>query len=1005
MTQERENYCFLIGLNPFKETSYSAAKINEKIDAKAKKWTKDSNDNQSGFSRRFKASQLAQAVPDMHTVMKNPQLRAGEFIEGQKKLRAKASKLRKDAIILHDGRYLLLSGAEDELAKKLKWGDVDGKTLIQASGLNIVAKLPELISKNVKIAFGGMSDLGIDSPTELLNSLIDIPELEIRTNRLNDGCGCDQIRAAFQVVETRLNAIRAGLILNQDAYITAIRQMKLVLNDKDLEQLRSYGRCMKALEPAMETMDEDAGLPFTSNYIDSLLSIYARNKQVDYSMAVAILENYCFRKRYGANFSQKDSRLTLCPTCKAMIEEGASNIYCPVCGAAVQVICPRCNTRQCATNQMCIKCGFDFKNGLDSAKRTESAIRTKLAVGLVSEAAELTAGLARDFPSYPPLEELKRLTDEANRRYQQTLARLHDDYRVRCMYDLKRTAEQTRTEFPSLLNDPVLAAQYREAAEKVADAEKFCGEAAHKTGSEAMDLYIRAADRCPDHPEAVSKLKDFPPEAPADASIQTRDDTVVLRYAVPEDRRGMTFCIYRNKGTLPRVDRSSVPLAEIPGGVYQDRTLDPGADYYYAIYSRRWGILSRDCASCGPAIVFREVTNAVITPIEDGLHIEFAAPRGCSRVRIWRKEGAQAAGIGDEVEVQHDDSSRLNDRGLRGGIKYHYLFVAEYDVNGRTERSLGVEYVGETVCYPDPVMDMKIGWNKNDGSYTARWSSTEKVELYASPKRVKLYGLTVAMDDLQSWMKKIEPLETYRDGCRFELPDGAVCFIYPMIPVGRTAVRGRETMITNLRPFRDVEKRLNGNECNLSMTWPPDAESAVAVVGDRAEKADQPRSEKISISREAYDADRCLRISMGQAKKKTVALYAVYDIDGRKTMSPGVVLDLYSGACSKIRYTLNGEQGRTRKDGTVVLALDASEQLSLPPMVMVAVGEGLPLKMTDGAVIWESGGPVELSGGKAVFTFTVPRDRADVHRMRLFFPNQEDYNLYRFIHPLYAEED
>ncbi len=1003
MAQDRENYCFLIGVNPYKEADYSEAELGRQIDKKASKWTKDSNDNQNSLSRRFKMSQLVLLVPDIRTVMKNPQLRAGEFDEGRKLLRAKASKLRKDAIILQDGSALLIQNAENDQAKRLKWDNVDGATLLRASGLTI-AKPPVPIPKDVQIAYEKFADVGVYTPAELLNTLIQIPELEIHTNTLTERSGPDQIRTAFGVVESRINTVRNGMIPNQDAYITSIRSLKMVLDSDKLSKLTAYGRCMRALAPAKDTMDEDAGQPFTSNYIDSLLAIYARGDDLDTNLCVAILEDYCYRKRYLANFSRNDSRLTICPTCKAMIEDGDDNIFCPVCGGAVKIVCPRCNMHQFATNQVCVKCGFDFRDGLENARKTEAAVRAKLAAGNIKEASDLAIALRRDFPSYPKLDELRRQVEAVGGRYQKAVGRLADDYKVRNMYDFKRTTEELQEQFPDLLKDDTLKNRYKEACDKVGEADRLCGEAVRMKGPEAMDLYVRAADRCPDHPEAVAKLKDYPPEAPADATIQVRYDTVVIRFAVPEDRRSMTFCIFRSKGTLPTIDQTTVPLAEIPGGVYQDRTLDPGADYYYKIYTRRWGIMSHDCASCGPAIVFREVDSATLTPIDDGLRIEYQAPRGCSRVRIWRKDSAEAAGTGDEVEVQHDNTGTVNDRGLRGGVKYHYLFVAEYDVNGRTERSLGVEYAAETVRYPDPVRDMEIRWNKSDGSYTARWSSSEQVVLYSSPKRVKMFGQTVPMDDLESWMTKIEPLDLYKDGCRFELPDGAVRFVYPMIPVGRTAIRGRESMITNLRPFRDVEKRLSNNECDLSMTWPEGADTAMAVIGDRAMNAGDPRAEKITVSREGYNTDRHIRINMGQAVKKTVTLYAVYDIEGTKMKSLGVSIDLYSGVCTKVRYTVKADRP-TRKDCTVQLAIDAPEQIQLPQMVMVAVGTGIPLKITDGETVWSSGGSVPLTGGKTVLTFTVPRERGDVRRMRLFFPNKEDYNLNRFIHPLYAEEE
>ena len=103
-------------------------------------------------------------------------------------------------------------------------------------------------------------------------------------------------------------------------------------------------------------------------------------------------------------------------------------------------------------------------------------------------------------------------------------------------------------------------------------------------------------------------------------------------------------------------------------------------------------------------------------------------------------------------------------------------------------------------------------------------------------------------------------------------------FLYPMVRIGRTAIRGREVMITNLRPFRDVEKKMDGGDCDITVTWPEGAESAIVVVSDPGAREDQPRSEKITVSRELYEKDGRIRILMGRSNKKTVTLLAVYDV-------------------------------------------------------------------------------------------------------------------------------
>ena len=77
--------------------------------------------------------------------------------------------------------------------------------------------------------------------------------------------------------------------------------------------------------------------------------------------------------------------------------------------------------------------------------------------------------------------------------------------------------------------------------------------------------------------------------------------------------------------------------------------------------------------------------------------------------------------------------------------------------------------------------------------------------------------------------------------------------------------------------------------------------------------------------------------------------------------------------------------------------------LELPQIIAVQVTEGIPLKRCDGEVVWRSDQTVRLSGGAA--QITIPNGKVtDIKKMRLFFENEENYYLYRFVHPLYRRD-
>jgi hypothetical protein len=1006
MANDRENYCRLIGLNPNKGSTYSPESIESKIDEKEKKWTKEFKDKQNDLDRRFVIGKILELVPDMHKVMSDPALKAKEFADGRRVLAAKASKLNKDSIILHDGTRILLPGTADALVKKLGWDNVSKADLVEAAGIKDIAPA-QIVSPKVANAFAGMRDVGAYTPMDVLNELIDNTSLEINVSSLREGCSLSDMRNAFDICEKRVANVKQDILPTQDSYIQTLRAIKTILDDDSaMTLLVKYGNCMKTLAPAMSTMDEDYGQPFSREYIDNLMNAYVRGTDADMNMSIAILEDYCIKKKYLSNFSTKDSKLIICPNCGGMTESSGNAMCCSICGFSIKTKCPNCNTEQSSGNKTCIKCGFDFQDSLNKAKLIEERFKKNLGSGLLQKADEDLKNLKKTYSTYPNLNELSQDLTTSTAKYDTTVKNIEQSYKMKKFKSCQMYCEKAINDFPYIIeNDVELRKKYEESIQRVTDAETLCKKAEETKDEDArMALFVSAAERCPDHPATKAKMMGYPPESPADASVQIREGRALLKFAIPEERKNTTFCIYRTPDRLPTVNEDTEPLTEIANSVYLDKTMDPGIDYYYSVYSKRYGILSKEAANCGPITVFVEVENVIIEPIGGGLRISYEKPKGCSKVRIWRKEGTNTAGTGDEIELNHNGVIPFDDYGLVGGVKYYYLFVAEYENKGKIERSMGSAFSGTTIKFPDPVRDMEVRWNKSDGSFTAKWKSKEQVSLYYSPKKVTMYGRMIQLSDLNSWMKEVQPLETYEDGMRFMLPDGAVHYIYPMISAGNVAVRGKDVMVANLKPFRDVEKKMSGNDCDLTMNWPNDAETAIIAIKDDSPVTDPNdiTAERVTVSREAYNSNKIVRIPMGNSKKRVATIFAQYDVDGERLYSRGMSINIFSGDYNKVKYKIEVEKA-SKVDSKILLSIETEPQIKeLPAMCAICVSEGIPLKMWDGVSIWTSKTPTPLNNGKTVITF-MAGPKLDLSKVRLFFLNEEEYHNFKFIHPLYKE--
>lgn len=995
----RQNYCQLLGLNPLKESTYSTESILKKIETKRDKWANDSRNKQNDTEQRFKSERLVELVPDMMAVFNDPRRKRDEFNKGQEILKGKVQKLRMDCVILTDGTLIALPGAADAYTKKLHWEGVTKSDVLRLAGIKDGAP-PKPASDKVLNAYKGLRAVDAYTPVEMLNALIDHPNLEIDAAPLSEGSSYSQIRNTFDTCEKRVNSVRPDVLPEQDSYIQSMRSVKLVLEpDSELASLISYGKCNRALVPVMDTIEQEYTSQLSRRYIDDLLNAHL-TRDVDGRMAIQILQQFCYKKKIAANFSESESDMIRCSECGNLVPAGPNTVFCPACGKNFKTVCPACGTAQQSKNTVCIKCGFNFKEGMQKADRLSLDFRMSMQSGKVAKAEKALNQLRDAFPGYNGLSAMSMDLDKARSEISTSRKFVMDSYDRGRFAEAKAATETLVKKYPETLeSDLELRQKYGDCVNRYNTADMYCRKAEEADSRQRrMEQYVAAAEICPDHPVARAKLREEPPSGPADATGTLNERSFTIKFDPPEDSANVTYCIYRERNSLPAVTEDTRPLAEIPGSVYVDKTMEPGVEYYYSIHSKRWGILSKEGAHIGPVMTIAEVDKVTIEPIDGGLRIMYEKPRGASRVRLWRSDGKESSSVGTEIAL--NGATVYDDIGLVGGKKYYYLFVAEYEGRNKVERSQGVVFSETTVDAPKPVRDMKIKWNKTDGTYTAKWGTTDQVLLFSTPKKIAISGSMVKMEDIRAWMTEIKPITEYSDGMKFALPDGSVQYIYPIIPRGRVGIRGTETLVANLKPFRDVECTVSNRDCIITMAWPADAVEAKLVVsnGPEARNLDDADAEIQTVRREEYMMEKQIRIPMGKARKKCVNIFAIYRLGSEMRPSRGIAIEVNSGESKKVRYSVK----RVRGGADIELTTEPGVY-ELPPMMLVQTSTGIPLKRTDGEVVWRSGGAVPIQNGRGVVEARGSTVE-DMRHCRLFLENDSDYYDFRFIHPLYGGE-
>ena len=982
MPAERMNYCQALGLNPFNEEAFDPAESDSIIEAKKAEWETKLQTRPSAHTN-WQYNKLIESIPDIRAVLRNEVLRHAEFENARRIVSAKASHLRRCTVTSRTGECDVIPSLAAKVLKHMLWDGIGVKDLINASGI-YHTELKDAATAQVVSVYNALRDMGCYTPEEFINTVLGISGLNFSTNSIDEDSGTNIYFETIDEIYGKRDRLSRLEVPGWEAYNSTVVKLHSIRTASEVSAVRKYGKTMQALEPVLDILDQDSGVGFSAEYTDNLISTMLDDVP-DKELAVRILENYCFEHGYPANFSVKESKLSLCPSCKALtpIADGAA-CACAYCGFPVRVKCPVCGMVQSSTGSMCSGCRTPFAESSAKVAELVETAEQALARGDTETASKAVSEIRSGYPHHD-----SEALEAETARVTEALSSIRDEssamFRGRRYHSLKSLIDAALPDFPFLSDDTETGPRYAKACEAVAEADRLCVSASKE------EDYIEAAEVCPDHPEALAALSVRPPMGPADGNAEMHADGIVVSYSVPADRRGMVFCIYRGIGQLPEVNSETVPTVETDKGIWLDTSAEPGAPCYYRIHSRRWGVLSEEFAEAGPCVLVREVTNVTLTPIEDGIRAEYTKPDKCTRIRVWRKMSGYAAGTGEEVEIPAGDTG-FEDRGLRGNESYVYLFVAEYEGGFR---SSGTVFRAETLPYPDPVTDLAVSWDRKTGLYTAEWGSDSEVRLYFSETRHEFPGRITPMVDIDSWMTEIEPQSKEEDRAVFRLPTGSSGFLTPIITAGTVGIVGDCVLIANLRPISGITRVNQEDGILLRFPWPTGAIGATAVANKT----------QIPVIRKPGESEGAVLLKLAGASNCPVKLFAVYDVSGQRMMSNAVTANIWSESFRKITYTVSSAPARNdRTRAEIQVTIACPDAGNIPCCIMVRSEDGIPLKATDGETVWRSDNPILLGNGIAKGAFFLPKDEADIEHMRLFLADRSDYSRFRIIHPLYRRD-
>ena len=485
---------------------------------------------------------------------------------------------------------------------------------------------------------------------------------------------------------------------------------------------------------------------------------------------------------------------------------------------------------------------------------------------------------------------------------------------------------------------------------------------------QALECFTEAMGYCRDHGLARQALQAHPPPPPPQLLIRQSGTGFSLVWKVAPTRGAVEYQVVRKAGGAPASPVDGEAIGRVPATRLDDPSVGSGTPWFYAVYTDRGGIHSREAALSGPHVYVAEVTELGVAAGDGQVSLGWRAPAGAHGVEVWRTEGAQAPRRGEGRRVATSGDSAV-DTGLTNGKQVSYRIVVLYADpvhRGRKIVSGGTEVDATPVAPPRPVMDLRARLEQE--MVVCTWTPPPPPAVVQIRQRAKIPAYTPGLViPLSAAAKYGDPVSTTGTGrAQATLHAHGRMYFVPISVVSGTAVLGKAAVITSVKDVEDLVARNASDLIRLSWRWPAGADLAVICVRHDtfATDASDPVSARHEVSRRETEDNNGWVLRRAQRKKHYFTVF-VKETAGEIT-SPGasVLVSMGQGATVTYRARLDkgGFLGRKVLGGYV--ELESEDVGSLRDVHVRWAAKAPPLSPTQGTLVAEPG-EIVFSGGVA----------------------------------------
>lgn len=671
----------------------------------------------------------------------------------------------------------------------------------------------------------------------------------------------------------------------------------------------------------------------------------------DRKLSENILISFCKIEKilYNPHASQKKtSDIRVC-RCGIMNDVSDGRKVCSSCGLPLFIRCPSCGTENDASIRVC-RCGFHLDN-IDKAialcqlaEHAMEALEFRVAKAHLNDA-------DRYWPKSKTVSDLRARLLEYEGRVGAEVATMRRAMENKCYLEAQRQYGEIKKLFPGY-NDPDVEEEITQAISQA----KAVYQQACRAGKEAevLELCAKAFALCADLNGIKELMGKYPPSPVTGFSVSPNPGikgNVISWTANPGDK-SLRYIIVRSKSGWVRNHADGEEIFKGSASSFCDKNIQPGAVYYYNVFTERAGIVSKGAEGSFKEIVnLFEVSSAAVAAGNASLNITWDPLPQNAAAEIY-----QVSPSGSEKHIATSTSDSYLVSGLTNDTRYLFRVALSYAVGSGKRETKGVSLSGIPTSPPMPVDTLRIKPGQDD-IFEATWYYSEpgEIRLFSSVQKPRHnIGDIIPLAALEREMKQLQQLpltgssaqklQRNEHGSTFRYSGSQLLYVTAVAVKSGSAVFGSVARANKGEAIRIREIRPVNGKINIFLDPPGDATGFVVLHRFDQFPADLSDTNTVRkyIPIKQYQLYNAIVLDFLEPKKYYFSVFAEFRHDGEKDYSSGS--DYIFDNSSKVTITYSISVSKKilgfLGDNAVTLEFEAdTENFTLPDIdIMSAVG-------------------------------------------------------------------